>query len=160
MSENSPSDESPPPLLKAKGRGRTRTLIALDANGHPTKIVTHGELLQGLFKQKEIEISVQEGKRPKQILCSECKVSVTVAPRAPIPSQCQDCRKKAKYRLNAEYRERMKAESSAWAKENREKANASRRRWAEKNKAKRKVLKEKSRAKRAAEKKAAESGAK
>jgi hypothetical protein len=79
--------ERPPKILKPS-TGVRRMLKTIESG----KPVTHGQVLQGLLKQAELEIAVQDGKRPKFIKCERCKVPVTVAPIGSLPKRCGPCK--------------------------------------------------------------------
>lgn len=81
--------ERGPRILRPNGK-RLRPIVAVDAEGKPVKVVTHGDLVQGLVAREGIEIAVQ-GKRPKWILCEHCKGRVPVGKRGFVPKWHPKC---------------------------------------------------------------------
>lgn len=76
------------------GRVKPRKFKTLGADGKPTgKEATTEELARGLVKRAELEHAVVPGRRPKSILCADCKRMVPVADAGSIPKRCVRCRK-------------------------------------------------------------------
>ena len=73
-------------ILKPK-RGIAR-LLKTDTG----KVVTHGQVLQGILKQAELDAEVQDGKRPRLVRCETCRGPVAVGPIGPFPRWCALCR--------------------------------------------------------------------
>jgi hypothetical protein len=52
------------------------------------RTITTKELAEALVTRADLEHAIVEGTRPKEILCSVCKVPVKVARKGPVPDHC------------------------------------------------------------------------
>lgn len=73
-----------------KPNGGTRRILKTETGRN----VSHGLLLESLLRRAELEVQVQDGKRPTAILCERCRKVVPLQPKGAIPRWCQDCRTK------------------------------------------------------------------
>jgi hypothetical protein len=72
-------------IIAPKGK-RTRP-IKTDAG----RVVTHADLLQGLFERAAVEVAVVDGARPEWITCVDCGAVVKVPPVGGNPKRCKSC---------------------------------------------------------------------
>jgi hypothetical protein len=55
------------------------------------RVVTTTEIAENLVRRADLEHAVLPGKRPATIFCADCKTTVNVAKRGPIPDRCRTC---------------------------------------------------------------------
>ncbi len=61
-----------PVLRGADAKAKNRRVALTDADGNVTGYTTLGEVQKSLLRRREIEIDVQDGKRPTEIACCFC----------------------------------------------------------------------------------------
>lgn len=77
------------PVLR--GKKKPRRITTVDEDGKPVRVITDVELAKQVLKRADIEFSVQDGVRPKQIVCELCGSLVNVARSARVPRRCRKC---------------------------------------------------------------------
>lgn len=77
-----------PAVRRQAAAPRKVTLVGKD--GKPTGQTTSVEVAKSLLARSEIEFSVQPGKRPTHVACSQCGHPVKVRPTGSIPTRCPE----------------------------------------------------------------------
>lgn len=141
------------PKIRNK-KERQRPIKVVDADGNVKGTVTHRDVLEGVARRTEIEITVVDGKRPAEVLCKDCRTIVAVGGRAGgIPHRCVQCKKRHQNEVAKRWYANNKSKAKAYYVSKRERAIAYSKEWAAKNRERRRELERSRRAaKRAAEK--------
>lgn len=66
-----------------------RKVTVIDKDGKPVRETTHVEVAKAVLARSEIEFSVQEGKRPAYVACSQCGHPVKVPKTGAMPTKCR-----------------------------------------------------------------------
>ncbi len=77
------------PHLRDQGGRSTRRVALTDKDGNVTGYTTLAEVQKSLLRAREIELDVQDGVRPKVVLCQNCGKDVPVlTPGGSLPKVC------------------------------------------------------------------------
>lgn len=80
------------PLLRnASEKTLARRVALVDKDGKVTGYTSGREVLKGLAKANELEHVVQEGVRPKTVICKNCGKTAKTPNMGPVPSTCGQC---------------------------------------------------------------------
>jgi len=77
-----------PILRNASEKTLARRVALVDKDGKVTGYTSGREVLKGLAKIQDLEHVVEDGVRPKTVVCTRCGKTVKVAPRNAIPKVC------------------------------------------------------------------------
>lgn len=80
-----------PALREGSVRARARRVFVTDKDGEIKKVVSLKEVQEGLLSTAKIELAVEDGIRPKEVICRGCKGIIKVEPRGHIPIWCKRC---------------------------------------------------------------------
>lgn len=102
----------PKRVLKSTG-GKARTLKVVNAEGEVIGLATHAEVLSGAAKVAEVELAVQDGKRPAVVLCSKCGMQVLEVKHFAIPKYCPECKREVAREANRQWFKKRGREAHA-----------------------------------------------
>lgn len=71
---------------------KKRKVITVDKDGNKVREVTVADVQKGLLEAKKIEIEVQEGIWPKEIICAHCGLPAPANKTGRLNSICENCR--------------------------------------------------------------------
>lgn len=92
-------------------RREPRKVTLVDADGNPTRVTTDVEVAQGALEHLGIEIAVQPGGMPTEIVCERCRLVVRKVKPGRIPRFCIGCTADVRREKARARQARLQAES-------------------------------------------------
>lgn len=80
------------PHLRDQDGRASRRVARVDPDGNVVGYTTLAEVQKALLRQREIELEVQDGVRPKEIICETCGRVDKVGKKGAVPKCCARCR--------------------------------------------------------------------
>ena len=81
-----------PVLRDGAAKAKARRVKIVGKDGKVVRVGTLAEVQEGLLAAKKIELEVEDGVRPKEILCA-CGAVRKVPKKGVLPKQCRKCQK-------------------------------------------------------------------
>lgn len=82
------------PVLRATSEATKRRRVAVvDAEGNVVGYRTLAEVQEKLLEAKKLELEVDDGVRPKELMCRQCGSIFIIGSRGPQPGLCNGCKR-------------------------------------------------------------------
>ena len=81
-----------PTIRGQDARTKKRRVAVVDRDGNVVRYTTLDEVQKAALETAKISLAVQDGVRPREVLCARCGRVIKVPRRSRVPTECQPCK--------------------------------------------------------------------